>query len=751
MKKKVLYGVFMALFAFAAIGTLQSCKDDVSDLKTQITYDVANLKSQLAAMQDNLQQQITANKNKADKNEQDIAQLRSDLAQYATISYVDGLIGDKSQIPAGGLVEMITGALSRIDGLENALGTENDPVTENTVYGKLNALKAGLDAIETELGQLDTAMQALSTKVDNLLTDFNTLKTDVNDLKEKVAAIEANFDAITGRLDDQVTGVLIQGTDNPIFGNFSLPIGVKSNMLFQWYGMNEQTDEWEFPTAELAYGVEDRYLCDYALLEVLKPATVTIPAPGEYYGLGDDENISLGKVYLTVNPTNVNFTGKSFALETSKGVEGRLPYGVNVKESTDELYFGYTSRAAENGFYEGEVMMPKTEEAIALTKIDIEQDLITSMSAALKDPSKRTAATLMKSLYDVMSGKLPAYAVRADWNYNDLEGNSVATAVLSQYDLAVATARPLSYNFLKGQSFGEKMPTIGHIENYINRIKEKIEGKINVNMDVTVAGAKISLVGNDNFTFAAGDAANTVVCTISGLQIGNNEVAAFKSEEAAPEEVMAAINKAICEKIIEVQNVTEDSKKAEVYVAVDASLLQMQKELSAALDGVTGSLTNGVFDKVLAHKDRINQMFDLYNKVANKINRVLKYPTDYLQVAAFYATKDDVNILSCEAESPTQFKGEGNYMNLYLSSYNGELIVPAYKKYIAITAIDDDHAGIKEANDKCADLNTVLDGSRIRVQIPAGVFVAGKKYELTYQAVDYRGWVSTRRFYIQVN
>ncbi|MDE6022201.1 MAG: hypothetical protein K2G13_01740, partial [Muribaculaceae bacterium] len=702
-----------------------------------------------AAMQDNLQQQITANKNKADKNEQDIAQLRQDLAQYATISYVDGLIGDKSQIPAGGLVEMITGALSRIDGLENALGTKDDPVTAETVWGKLNALKAGLDAIETELGELDTQMQELSTKVDNLIQEFDALKADVADLAEKVNAIEDKFDAITGRLDALVTGVLIQGTDNPLFGNFSLPIGVKSNMLFQWYGTNEFGEEHEFPTWSTDYSVDGRYLCDFALDKVLQPEQIMIPASG-YYGLGDEDNISLGKVYLTVNPTNVNFDGKSFSLETSKGEESRLPYGFNVKPSSEELYFGYTSRAAENGFYEADVMMPKTEEAIAKTKINIEEGLISSMGAALKDPSKRTAATLLKSLYDVMSGKLPAYAVRADWNYNDLEGNSVATAVLSQYDLAVATAQPLGYNFMKDMSFNHKLPTIGHIQNYLDRIKDKLENKLNVGMQIKVNGKEVAME-----KLSVAEAADgSIEISAVGLTVGGAPLTATTTT-TEPAEVMDAATSAICDAIVaEVYGAAAtDAQRGEVYASVTAELLVLQAQLNGVLDDVTGSverLTDGVYDKVMAHKDRINQMFDLYNRVANKISRILKYPNDYLQVAAYYSSKDNVNILSCEPESPTQFKGEGNYITLYLSSYNGELIVPAYKKYVAITEVNGSHDGIKELNEG-GDLNKVLDGTRVRVAIPTGKLKAGNTYEITYQAIDYRGWTSTRRFYIKVN
>ncbi len=39
MKKKVLYGAALALFASVSMGTLQSCKDDLADAIHQNDYD----------------------------------------------------------------------------------------------------------------------------------------------------------------------------------------------------------------------------------------------------------------------------------------------------------------------------------------------------------------------------------------------------------------------------------------------------------------------------------------------------------------------------------------------------------------------------------------------------------------------------------------------------------------------------------------------------------------------------------------
>lgn len=764
----------MALFAFAAIGTLQSCKDDVSDLRIQTTYDVSNLKSQLVAMQGNLQQQITANKNKADKNEADILQLRQDLADYATIAYVDGLIGDKSQIPAGGLVEMITGAISRIDGLANALGTENDPVTANTVYGKLNALKAGLDAINDAFaGSGFNDMADLLAQTKQLLADFDQLKnTDFPALKTKVDDLETAMDEINGRFDKLVTGILIQGTDNPLFGNFSLPIGVKSNMLFNWYGKSEVGKTYAFPTDVDAFSADNNAISEDALT-ALNPKSVEIKK-GQLFGNGGEKGISLGKVYLTINPTNVDFNETKFTLETSAGnkLEG---YDLTVTNSDRELAFGYNSSRAEeekapNGFYEAEVFMPATEEAIAQTDLGITQALENAMNDVVAGGSKKTAAIdILKKIYDLMSGQLKAYGVRYDWDYKK-NNKDVYAAVLSQYDLAVATATPLGFNFMEGKGISRKVPTFGNVDNFLQRIQDKINGKFTFkNKNITVKGKSVAIESieiekinttvnaSGQYDPAGPGRADLVRAVVKGLKIGNVVKADLYTDPTnEPSEILEMVNTLIRETVVETisgrpYSAASDELKAEADIKIDAVLLQMQNEVNSAINDITARATstvNNAFNKVRNHSERLQQLVDLYNKVANKVSDVLANPNDYLQVAAFYKTNDGFGILSNDPYSPTQMT-EGSGLHLMLTTYTAELIAPAYKKYIAVTAVNSSTTGIADLN-YGEILNTVLDGTQVNASIPVEKWQKGSTYELTYQAVDYTGRTSTRKFYITV-
>ncbi len=138
-----------------------------------------------------------------------------------------------------------------------------------------------------------------------------------------------------------------------------------------------------------------------------------------------------------------------------------------------------------------------------------------------------------------------------------------------------------------------------------------------------------------------------------------------------------------------------------------------------------------------------NRAFNFYNRVASKINNFLSNPNAYLQVAAFYETSDDLGILSQVASQPTPFSGNGKAINIYLSSYTGEFLAPAYKKFFACTSDPNVNAGSNV-------LGKVVDGNVTEVSIPVEKLEKNKVYEFVYQGLDYSGYTSTKKFYIEV-
>jgi hypothetical protein len=96
----------------------------------------------------------------------------------------------------------------------------------------------------------------------------------------------------------------------------------------------------------------------------------------------------------------------------------------------------------------------------------------------------------------------------------------------------------------------------------------------------------------------------------------------------------------------------------------------------------------------------------------------------------------------------------------YPTTLTGEIVVPAFKKYVAISGVwkvsdiySTDDA--KAANDAAGkNLNTVFDGAQFNIQngfeIETGSLKAGYVYEFIYECLGYNGKVAGKKYYIEV-
>jgi hypothetical protein len=148
---------------------------------------------------------------------------------------------------------------------------------------------------------------------------------------------------------------------------------------------------------------------------------------------------------------------------------------------------------------------------------------------------------------------------------------------------------------------------------------------------------------------------------------------------------------------------------------------------------------------------RLNGYMERFEDVANNVNALL-------QVTMLYKGKDDqFHQLSNSVEYPTVFAGEG-LANVFATSYTGEIIAPAFKKFIGVTNVFKDG---DSAQNGCADckaaLDAVNDGEYFNEVFPGsryGVAIENMKkgytYEIFYSALDYSGKISARKFYVTV-
>ena len=746
--KKVLYGVALTLLASVSVGSLQSCKDDVNDLATQTSYDLSKLRQQLNEESASLLGKISA----------------EEAARKAAIDHVTDLINDLDAKHDRDIAR-IDGALSELERTFGdkyaALDAKVDALYPNeyfdekfeTIQGELDALKAFAEAMP---GQLEEIYQAIEQTQEFLTQALNAHAADIEDLQGQIDVLVDAVDSIIAKLDKQVTGIIIQGVNSPVFGDFRTPLGVKSNILFNWYGYNERNAAIEFPS-----NMEGISATGAPALPNLTPAK-TYTAPIGYYGDADTD-VTLGKVYVTLNPVGAQFDNLELSIENSAGVA--LPYTVTLTPSDYVLKHGISRAEANdvNGFYEGEVKMPLNEKNVNDIVVALEEDLKVALKDVVKDPSKTTAKALVNAFFQQLQGKIPAYGLRYGWTTGlDDEtdpGFAVGSysAVLSQYALAVATSLPLGYNFAAGYPGSSvKLPEIGHIQNFINKLKEI--GQFTFTFKpFTVDGIQINLgevkfenintdirfkLDNVTLTYEGGKDPEKVSSdwiVIDGNTSGMNDML---------DDIKEAINTTLKSANTQVNTDFETFTK-NIEKQVNDMMASINDQVSGKINDVISSLEN----KLEPYYGKINSAIDLYNKIASKINNFIKDPNAYMQVAAFYNLGGaNYGIVSGKASDPTPFVGNGQAFKLYLSSYTAELIVPACKKYVAISAVKgDDTRSLADINSAAGEeFNTVLDGNKIVVSVPAAALKSGNVYEFTYQALDYRGYTSTKKFYIEV-
>lgn len=892
MKKKVLYGVVMACLAATAVPALQSCTDDVSDLRQQYVIDqnalakvidalkteLANCKADCSAKIADLQAQITANDGDITKLQNDLAALSNQVANRVTLdqlnqqlatleSNLKTYIDTKDAALKSELAQTISSQIStvnaRIDQLDSnyqqkftniqnditnlqkdfdskiqetnanlrklqdaladvivsiqdkqkaieAIQEQLNIISTNVAANKaaikefgeqIEGLKTEYDAkfeylnssLEEAFGQIEKT-QEFATQILGLLSDRideveGTLTPKIEELQSGLEALESKFDELTQRFDDLLTNILLQATDSPVFGNFSLPIGVQSNMLFNWYFEN-LGEGFNFPNAgsEYTYNAESAGVSAEDLQTALKN--------GQYFAVPSGlAETNLGTVYMTLNPIGHNVTkGKTFSLETSKGVAGRLPYTLNVAPSDEELYFLYT-RGIDNGFYSSDVVVPATAEAVNATKITIDEGLKTSMKDLLNDRSKRTALNFVKAVWNQVNGKFPRYAVRADWAYR----NMTSYAVLSNYDLGVATAKPLSFAFLYGKSTDKRLRTFGHIDNFLNELIDKDKFKFELNTDfkvdqftinfddlefkfsidpkvefdqnivvtVTVPEQKVDVIGTDGSVIGTATVASKDVdAVITPADLKPLTDAITKAFKDAIDEMSVDLGKQINEQIREklIAGIQDQVNKMlkNIEDQVNKMLADLESEINGQISDMIDDLMGSLNSKAQPWFDRLNKLVDIYNKAANKINDVLADPNAYLQPAVFYKAGGDMGIVSNVKNDPSVFvKKGGDAIELFPSTYTAELATPVYKKFIACTNVVSADgksyvAGGREIakaiNNSAERLGVVLDAASYRVFVPTAKMTAksGQYYEFVYQALDYSGKTSTTKFYIKV-
>ena len=599
---------------------------------------------------------------------------------------------------------------------------------------RLKALEDKLAGFPDDYALKAEVIAALNGKAD---------KDVVEDLEKRVAYL---LSALDERINNLITDIILQQTWNPMFGSINLPLGLSSTAAVNYYGYNGG-QAFTFP-GEAAVEVNGE---DSGLGNIPTPKTTFDVPAGVYMNSDPEGKASLGKLYVSLNPTDIDPSNVVFSLVSSDGETKGEP--LTLTPSDKKLMFGNQTRDEEasavsaNGFYETEITLNQTD--AEEYEINIQAGLKSAMTDALKNHTKADFVALAKVVWDQMKDVTPAYALKATWSTNptayieagdqtsesydwgasangsenkfsivtgvntELPGDDAKTVntYIGKYEIAAATVKPLGYKFLEGVHSSAKLPTFGSVEEAVNNALKDLNINIDpekVNFDGTDMTITIDLNGIVDSSAIPADSDGKITL-------------AYKDGAVAPYDNDSALNPLVEQ--------------------INASL----KDVVGQINGSVQESIDNIKNSLVGKASKFDNLVSKYNSLANRINNFLANPNHYLQVAMAYQGVDgDLHMMSSNKSFPTVLKAGSGAIELYLTSYTAEIIAPSCKKYVAVV-----NGPAKDTVNGLEGFNQVLPGNQQAVVLDASKLSAGD-YEIVYSSLDYQGYTSTRTFYFTV-
>lgn len=618
-------------------------------------------------------------------------------------------------------------------------------------------------AQETANDALYLAQQALLLAMENAgrLNDHETriseleklVKTFVtkDELKEEIKKLNNRIDDL---LDKMVTGIILQGTESPVIGYFNTPLDVRSQILAAYYG--EVSSSVEFPAKNSSADyVDASEFWTARNMEVIGSFSDKVNISGEFVSTKNgDTKGNAGKLYVTVNPAEVDFTGKVLALESSTGEAAGVelePLAVSEKE----LSFGYTR--AYNGFYEAEATLTDIEKA--KIRLDFKQ-LESQAKDMLKEKTKSSVlsfgAALMSSMKDVM----PAYAAKATWTAparTDAVGQK-SYSVYSQYGLAAAAIKPFSYAFLK--DLNANLPGEAKLQEIADKLLNKISEKLNLNLpdfskyDPSIIIKDIEIdPTNPNVTVTIQGTLKDADGNDLYILVTDGHYRYYMKDETDPWVYNLDLGQWQTVNWNLVESVSLKIEDVNLYNTIKYVADQINARYgstSPLADLLNDVIAIGDLNATIqnAFNDVKSEVNGLITKAYNKLNSIFsKAPNKALQPVLVAKSGDKISLLSRSKSNPT--KVSGSSLTLIPTSYTLELVAPAYKKYIVVSDVFN-----ADGSEAAASIGKSANGENMAKVIDSEKTCtingqSGYIYEISYNAVDYHGKIVNKRFYVQ--
>ena len=491
MKKKIINGILLVAMLFATTSAFVSCKDTDADYKTETDAKIAKLQSDLASLQALVSSikscncDMTSINNKLAALEAAINAINLNdyvktadlpdavkalLSDYYTKAQVDEAIAKAlegyaktSDIPAAGLTEeqvnaliiaaladyakktdipeaglskaeiekLISDAIAKIE-IPTPLTAEQIQKMIDDAIAKIDAGQGGLTKEQVE-ELINAALADYAKKTD--IPETITKEQIIEIIKETIETISTDVTAVYVT---EVTSLSVEKITNPMF-EFSTPLGVNSNILIAFFGEKSKRDIF-FP----------------------KGSDEPLIYKGEYIIEGTG---NAGKMYVTVNPSSVDFTGKTLKLVNTAGDEA--PVELTPLTASNEVlkYLVGDATRGSNAFYETYATIPVEKLAKAFftwqpTDMgEFKEQIIT----LLKSRGKEDIADMMQALSNLIAGNdVPAYRLQAEW------GEVYYT--YSPANIAAVALKPLTYAFDiadEGEIEGTPISELERLETYV--------------------------------------------------------------------------------------------------------------------------------------------------------------------------------------------------------------------------------------------------------------------------------------------
>lgn len=651
---------------------------------------------------------------KVKNNRTDIDQLKEDYKKLNNVT-IPNLSDDLEQakndiITAKGVADE---ALQKANALDTELKTLIETTKNDILEEVANKYVSKDDLEDLTLGTINEWYK--KSGIDNRFTTIE------NNYKDLIASLTDFYSKL-------VTGVVVQGSESPVTGYVQTPFGLEMSVMGAYYGKTSEGFE---------FG-------------------------GERFNKGtliSDSDSNTGLIFVTVNPTNVDPNCIDFKLVDSQGNEA--PFKLTPVNTNRVLKFGVSRGINVNeksGFYALQVKLDAAD-------VDKAKTWTSADAADLKDAAKNVLGKLRhpktnslnigdiaSSIENVFNNRLTRYGVKATWKFKNEKGEWVTKSTVSGLNLAVTAFKPLSYEFLK-DGINVDLPRIPSLQSFINFSDYKfnwtpIEGMGNMKTSITLKGMpdldniqingsvvipvpEVGIKFDGQVVHGTADSNGNVTVDLS--QLKPETTVSFKDGDKE-----IKINK-------DNFKITIPKDKTETY-EVEIPMDEFNKiidNINNQVGNMIGNVNN-IVDKVQGWSDKIDgQVITRLNSYIKKFEHLLTKSNSLLQPTMLYTAQNGSwNQLPNAKEAAAHLKLNGGKASTVFvaTSYTGELLAPAYKKYVHVN-------GPEGATVTGTNINKVIDGNIYKIG-----FEANKPgtYEIVYEAVDYSGKTVKRTFYVKV-